>query len=529
MPLCVVLAAACLANQAGVTAPGQGKPSDEPRTLAAFEHVSNKLNTSGNVTTLDHPSLNGKADAILLATRVGVFDQAPAPIGVWFNNGKWTIFRQDRQPLKHGERFVVEAFQRGPHAFEVTHKANGTHLSAMPSAALPRVKGKGLFVTAAYTSTAVYNANTLGTWHDGSQWQIFQTNLQPIAENAAFHVVYGRAEQVGLPPDESSVFLELDAPWLNSAPESLLSAGITFEKSGGAYVPKPVTASFIETKWRLAASMRDELPANSSFFIRKSGVKPLSPVLTMQGELAKPATFKLTVLGFNCITETADNVLETDGKGDEVFFVISAAIRSGEQTKTHFVPRFGVFGEVTESFPRIKAGTRGPNGGVKTGDVYLNPGVGQPGGRDPMTVIQVKLEEGQTLCLVPSIWDQDHRADEANIRYFQALKPAAVSIASWRGSGEQPYWFNFDHLKRGSFLPGEYPDMPIGALEARLGPGQVASLSCQLKALFMDSKELAKLADSSGPYGTGTFTVRQGYQSNPAGCYDMVFKVERIL
>lgn len=536
MPLCAWLAAAVVLNQGGVKTPQPQKAADEPKTIAAFEHAATAQNTSGNVTTLDNPALNGKADAILIVTRVGAFQETPAQVGVWFNKGKWTIYRQDRQAISTGERFVVEAFEKGPYAFEVTSDGTGGHMCNVPSQGLPKVKGKGLFVTSAYTAKGVYNTHALGTWHDGSGWRIFHADRQPMTAGAAFHVVYGRAEQVNVPKDSFATFLDLDTPWLNSTPEVLLTASNTYDNAMAVYVPYPITTSFIDRNWRIAGSAQDYLAPGASFYLRSSGRRAISAPSVITGEAAKSNQFMISLVGFRCVKSTSDNILETDGKGDEVYAVISSAVRTGDRAQTLGLYKVGSFGDTAApgAEDRTRAGTAGPTGGIKDGDLYLNPGPGQPGGRPAMNVLSTRLNDGQTLCLVLSLWEKDHQDDRSNLTYFERVKPAETSITEWMTKDKKPTSFRLAYMKNAVAIPPTYPDLPIGShdagIKAEHAPVFAPTYACWFPVQFYDVKELGALADAAGPHGQGTFVVRCGYDGvTSLGCYDLILKVERVV
>jgi microsomal dipeptidase-like Zn-dependent dipeptidase len=72
----------------------------------AFRHVTNTTNTSGHITTLDHPQLNGNPNAMVFimpnyntngADPSGADYQQNA--GVWYNGSRWTIFNQNTKAL----------------------------------------------------------------------------------------------------------------------------------------------------------------------------------------------------------------------------------------------------------------------------------------------------------------------------------------------------------------------------------------------------------------------------------------------
>jgi hypothetical protein len=79
---------------------------------ATFIHVANAANTRDNFTDIDHTSANNHPDAIVLVTP----NWSPGgkgdtynnhPVGVWYNNGRWSIFNQDKAAMPEGAAFNV--------------------------------------------------------------------------------------------------------------------------------------------------------------------------------------------------------------------------------------------------------------------------------------------------------------------------------------------------------------------------------------------------------------------------------------
>lgn len=95
----------------------------------AFRHVTTAANTSAHITTLDHPQLNGKPDALLFilpnynqngAEAGGQNYQQNA--GVWYNGSHWTIFNQNtKEPMPLNMTFNVMIAPAGnPNCFTFT-------------------------------------------------------------------------------------------------------------------------------------------------------------------------------------------------------------------------------------------------------------------------------------------------------------------------------------------------------------------------------------------------------------------------
>src|SRR5258707_10350634 len=92
---------------------------------------------------------------------------------------------------------------------------------------------------------------------------------------------------------------------------------------------------------------------------------------------AQGGRIRISFVGFDCYRETWDDILQSDGKGDEVFFNFSflLADKTGN-SKLSYEKRTGVYGDATGPFSnRISAGScvdafGNRKGGIKGGDTY---------------------------------------------------------------------------------------------------------------------------------------------------------------
>ena len=84
---------------------------------------------------------------------------------------------------------------------------------------------------------------------------------------------------------------------------------------------------------------------------------------------------KIYLRTISCIKESADDIFDFDGKGNEVFVTFFYSVASSNGT-TRYVNKItsAVYGDVNGRPARYKAGTAGNNGGIKAGDIiYANP------------------------------------------------------------------------------------------------------------------------------------------------------------
>jgi hypothetical protein len=140
---------------------------------------------------------------------------------------------------------------------------------------------------------------------------------------------------------------------------------------------------------------------------------------------AQGGRIRVTFAGFDCYRETWDDILNTDGKGDEVFFNFSCVLgdKSGN-TKLNYEKRTAVYGDASNPFfsNRISAGSWtdafGNNkGGIKAGDTY----------RTNVLIGEYDMADGDILTVIPTGWEHDPISD--NLAGFSStLRNSYASI-----------------------------------------------------------------------------------------------------
>jgi hypothetical protein len=136
----------------------------------------------------------------------------------------------------------------------------------------------------------------------------------------------------------------------------------------------------------------------------------LTVLLTVTAVVAQSGRIRVSFAGFDCYRETRDDILHSDGKGDEVYFNFgfTLADKNGN-TKLTYDKRTSVYGDATGQFSnRISAGSFtdlfGNNrGGIKAGDNYrCNDLVGE-----------YDMADGDILTVVPTGWEHDPISDNS--------------------------------------------------------------------------------------------------------------------
>jgi hypothetical protein len=163
-----------------------------------FTHTTQTSNIAGHVTTIDNPQTNGKGDIIAIVSQnYGKYNTSP--VGLWWNNGKWTIFNQNFSPMPAGTKFNVLVLKgdvarkygeftaiasqqktevsnrKMPHLMSIDNSAANNNINAL------------VFTTPKWIGT--YNVHPVGVWYSGGRWTVFNENQQEMKLNNDFNIV----------------------------------------------------------------------------------------------------------------------------------------------------------------------------------------------------------------------------------------------------------------------------------------------------------------------------------------------------
>jgi hypothetical protein len=131
---------------------------------------------------------------------------------------------------------------------------------------------------------------------------------------------------------------------------------------------------------------------------------------------------------------TIDNLLDLDGKGDEIYggFSMFHVKRINGDVLDQDLRRTKVHGQVIQGTDRVAAGSATPNGGLVGGDNYPNASSNAPGGDQtfPFLVWDGTLTNNQdALVLLPSLWESDN--DDENFDEWFLSEKAALPVFWW--------------------------------------------------------------------------------------------------
>ncbi len=170
-----------------VFAPGLGS--------GRYLHQNTAGNTSGALTSLNHPDLNNREDYILLVTRnpgSGTVADLSAPIAVNYFSGTWSVYRLTGSTMPTLGGFNVYFQPPSSNAFR--HRTStgntGGNVSVLDHPLLNDHRCAKFHVSQA-TDLVVSNPHQIGVYFAPSaqRWAIFNQDLASLPIGAEFHVV----------------------------------------------------------------------------------------------------------------------------------------------------------------------------------------------------------------------------------------------------------------------------------------------------------------------------------------------------
>jgi hypothetical protein len=278
---------------------------------------------------------------------------------------------------------------------------------------------------------------------------------------------------------------------------------------------------------------------------------------TSPAQASTSGLFRITLNGFTVENESDDDIIEGDGKRDEIF--ITADVWELDGTGRIIVaPRRVtslVMGDIFGPGAQVRAGNGGDGGGLRTGDQVPSRPTRDPwrrtdatrtDGRIPMVLAQVRLVSRRNVVVVaPIIWEWDspessksqERWNRVRNELFTATFSGGYGLSSPSGAAGRPSdwgglinWpagivpvFPLVRIRMGNSKPGT---RPIGwGGEAGVFTLPADSITPQAVALSFEGAVEAARSDSGN--GPGLLKIRYADQ-NDHGVYTLFIQIERL-
>lgn len=242
-----------------------------------FLHTATTGNISSNWTTLDHPELNGRPDAVLIVTSnwrtTGPYHNKS--IGVWYNSGRWTIFNQDRSAMTNGAMFNVLVAAPSDRAFKTTASELSGHIAILNHPSLNGRPNARFLITPDWGNSGPYNNNAIGVWYNGSRWTVYNQNTaNRMPANPRFNVFIHDGVFVFEANNPVGNWQAFENSATNSQPNVLVFATQYWTS---VYNPHEVGVWYTNNRWAVYNQDRVALPRNAKFFLWAAGASVTPP------------------------------------------------------------------------------------------------------------------------------------------------------------------------------------------------------------------------------------------------------------
>lgn len=188
----------------------------------------------------------------------------------------------------------------------------------------------------------------------------------------------------------------------------------------------------------------------------KKYILPLFFFAMLNLNAQQPGKVKIYLKTISCMKESVDDILDFDGKGNEVFVTIFYSVASNNGT-TRYINKItsAVYGDVNGRPGRYKAGTAGNNGGIKAGDIiYANPNTEamMPIGDERFKgqfMFEADLGPTDILTVVPVLWEWDSDTKNTQTSFesflfgsFNSINVHTAQIAQKFNTVSSPYIYS---------------------------------------------------------------------------------------
>jgi hypothetical protein len=259
------------------------------------------------------------------------------------------------------------------------------------------------------------------------------------------------------------------------------------------------------------------------------------------GPMPPSARFEVTLFRFIVNHETYDDVLERDGKRDEVSFSRVAILHSTRAPSRFLSDGLNFTQTMGENPPNaLRAGhASAARGGLRTGDDVLLP---------HLVLFSGELIQGETAAtIIVSVWEMDGPGNlyqpYKEFLYNEESNIARIALLTLRDSPQTPLsireWDTGFNIRSGAPTGerdirivatigagplglGEVNDRPIGMIR------QGDRFNFVPKFLFLNFNSATRAAQTNQGYGVGVMKINYTDDQNLAGDYTLFVKIRQL-
>jgi hypothetical protein len=276
--------------------PGHGTPSSSstgaapppgPIVEATFLHTATTANSTYDWTDLDNSLTNNNPAAVVFATPnwsppggTGLYDNHA--IGVWYHDGRWAVFNQDRTVIPAGAAFNIHVWS-GSTGTVLVHSATSGNIvrdyTTIDHAASNNQLSALVWVTPTFAPAKVYDNHPIGVFYTNGRWSVYHQDQSTMAVSTAYNVAIGsngaEAAYVHTATAGNSVnnYTDLDNVAFNGHPNAMLFVTPNWNPAGGSgvYDNHNIGVWYHNGHWSVFHQDQTPIPAGAAFNIMAYG------------------------------------------------------------------------------------------------------------------------------------------------------------------------------------------------------------------------------------------------------------------
>jgi hypothetical protein len=257
-----------------------------------------------------------------------------------------------------------------------------------------------------------------------------------------------------------------------------------------------------------------------------------------------PGRYRLVLTGFTVLTETTDDPLQRDGKGDEIYIRTDGFVRNDNGTVAPIPPHSTkVMGDKYgfEQTLRVRAGTRGDEGGLMTGNsvpmtqpwsyTRLQAVTNSYTSLLPVLVWEGEIGYGNYLVVIPSVWEWDENRASWLENNWNAMLEGMKNY--------QPRDYNMFKVGVSQQITQDKVTgtVPVGVGTYWAGPGKILvmvntpRIVASRQGFYFGQGEYYKFSgrnQNQSLHGPDSFQADFQAATSPNGSYRLYFKWEKV-
>lgn len=241
-----------------------------------YSHTATAETFVGIYSYLDHPLLNGNANAKIIVTHKwtaeaggsGVFNNNT--VGLYYTGSRWALFNENLTPIVENSCYNIYINQ-DDEVITITSPSNQNNSFPIDH---PEVNGNpNAYLAIQNYYNGVLNNKNYAFQYDNNTWYVSEETVSEFTRNAYFFLLINgvaveNARHLSTAANTTNNVTTIDHPLLNNNPEALLFISHINEIGGSeGVIPSPIGVYYNTTlnQWAIYREDADNIPVGSVF------------------------------------------------------------------------------------------------------------------------------------------------------------------------------------------------------------------------------------------------------------------------